>query len=340
MDMRKNTLLLAAIFISILISIDWYAGNRNLKKISPRPLTLIVTPQTIIQGDPVMITLNGTTTIADIKSGSVIGIGGVGATALSFMIYQNTPTSFYGTGINQKTGSTTVTVVFKKTTDTASGSTSQTSSQKLSATFFIKPRIRPEEPLPIPMQIGGNSPANQIVVENTLDKENTEIAAVPSYKKGAFWTGAFTFPLANPTNGNNDRVSNDSIGNDGTGLKVTDPYGYNRDTGEITIPHKGTDFKAAIGTPVYAINDGLVRLTSTFVVYGNTIIIDHGLGIESLYMHLSRIVATPGEVIKRGQLIGYSGETGYAVGPHLHLSIKIGGVSIDPMKFFALFGLQ
>ncbi len=311
MDINRSVLTWVAIVIFVLIAIGWYAGNQNVKeKSNPTlPLALTVTPEIVIQGDPVMITLAGTTTSANIKSGSV------SATALSFMIYQNTPTSFYGTGINQKTGSTTVTVILNDGTKKG---------KPLTATFFIKPRIRPEEPLPIPAQLGGNSPANQIVVENTLDIENAKIAAVPSYKKGAFWTEAFAFPLATGL----------------TGLKVTDPYGYNRDTGEITIPHKGTDFKAASGTPVYAINDGLVRLTSTFVVYGNTVIIDHGLGIESLYMHLSRIVATPGEVVKRGQLIGYSGETGYAVGPHLHLSIKIGGVSIDPMKFFALFGLS
>jgi murein DD-endopeptidase MepM/ murein hydrolase activator NlpD len=324
MDINRSVLTWVAIVIFVLIAIGWYAGNQNVKeKSNPTlPLALTVTPETVIQGDPVMITLAGTTTSANIKSGSV------SATALSFMIYQNTPTSFYGTGINQKTGSTTVTVILNDGTKKG---------KVLTTTLFIKPRIRPEEPLPIPAQLGGNSPANQIVVENTLNTENAEIAAVPSYKKGAFWTEAFAFPLANPANGKTDGVRNDSVNNDGTGLKVTDPYGYNRDTGEITIPHKGTDFKAASGTPVYAINDGLVRLTSTFVVYGNTVIIDHGLGIESLYMHLSRIVATPGEVVKRGQLIGYSGETGYAVGPHLHLSIKIGGVSIDPMKFFALF---
>ena len=74
-----------------------------------------------------------------------------------------------------------------------------------------------------------------------------------------------------------------------------------------------------------------------YTVYGGTVIVNHGLGVQSLYMHLSRISATAGTTVKRGQLIGYSGETGYAVGPHLHLSIKVNGVSIDPKAFFNIF---
>ena len=345
--------MIGALFIFILIGIGWYVGNQSSSRqvspavptsqispafsasstsrafsvsstsstsfvspahpISPASLVLTITPQTVIQGDPIMIVLNGATTLANIKSGNVY------TQPLLFTMYNNAPTSFYGTGINQKTGSATVTVIIND---------GSKSGKRLSATFFIKPRVRPTEALPIPEQIGGNSSSNQVVVADTLDIENAEIASTPSYKKGAFWTGAFAFPLAP------DGKTN------GMGLKVTDPYGYNRDTGEITIPHKGVDFKAASGTPVYVINNGIVRVTKVFVVYGGTVIVDHGLGIESLYMHLSRIVTTPGEVVHKGELVGFSGETGYAVGPHLHLSVKINGVSIDPIKFFALFGLS
>jgi murein DD-endopeptidase MepM/ murein hydrolase activator NlpD len=145
---------------------------------------------------------------------------------------------------------------------------------------------------------------------------------VYSRKDKAIWKSSFSYPLIATTS---------------KGLTVTDPYGYNRKTGENTITHKGTDFRALKGTPVYAINRGVVRTAKLYTVYGNTVVVDHGLGLTSLYMHMSRILVVPGQLVEKGMLIGYSGDTGYAEAPHLHISIKIDNVSVDPMKFFELF---
>ena len=110
-------------------------------------------------------------------------------------------------------------------------------------------------------------------------------------------------------------------------------FGNIRKDGDVTIQHLGVDLDAVEGTPVYAINDGKVALVEELTVYGNTIIIDHGLGIYSLYLHLSEFKVSEGEMIERGELIGLSGNTGWSVGPHLHLSIKVNGASVDPLKF-------
>jgi murein DD-endopeptidase MepM/ murein hydrolase activator NlpD len=262
---------------------------------------LSITPASPLQGEPVMITISGTSTIP-VKSDP----------ALLFFRYRGVPTALYGADISQRTGTTTVTVTF------GDGS-------RASGSFVIMPRVRPTESLPVPAQLGGNSIVNQARVLSTLTKENADLAAIHSRTDKALWTGAFSYPVASTT---------------GSPRTVTDPYGYNRDSGANTITHKGVDFHAPPGTPIYAVNRGVVRVAKNYTVYGNSVIIDHGLGLLSMYMHLSRMVAAPGQLIQQGQLIGYSGETGYAEGPHLHLTIRIGGVSIDPMRFFALFGVK
>ena len=132
------------------------------------------------------------------------------------------------------------------------------------------------------------------------------------------WKESFIFPVESPI--------------------VTDTYGYIRDTSTQTITHKGTDFHAPTGTPIYAINRGVVRLVQHFDLYGNTVVIDHGQGIMSFYMHLSKINVEQGFIVEEGQSVGESGMTGYAEGEHLHLTIRINNISIDPMRFFALYG--
>lgn len=116
-------------------------------------------------------------------------------------------------------------------------------------------------------------------------------------------------------------------------IKVVGDFGNFRKSGKITLQHLGVDLKAEIGTPVYAINDGIVRLSEELNNYGKTIIIDHGLGIFSLYLHLDQFKVSEGKEVKRGEIIALSGNTGYSISPHLHFGIKIKGISVDPLRF-------
>jgi murein DD-endopeptidase MepM/ murein hydrolase activator NlpD len=118
---------------------------------------------------------------------------------------------------------------------------------------------------------------------------------------------------------------------------ITDDYGYDRKTVEQTIVHKGTDFRAQVGTEVKAMNRGVIRIARTFTVYGNTVVVDHGQGIQTLYMHLSKLNVKEGDTVEIGQVVGLSGNTGYADAAHLHISVKINGLSIDPMTFIRFF---
>jgi len=99
--------------------------------------------------------------------------------------------------------------------------------------------------------------------------------------------------------------------------------------------HTGIDFSAPIGTPIYATGDGVVeRLKGKMTGYGKVMIIDHGYGYESLYAHMSKIIVKPGEKVKRGQLIGYVGNTGRSTGPHLHYEIRKNGKPVNPAHYF------
>ena len=104
---------------------------------------------------------------------------------------------------------------------------------------------------------------------------------------------------------------------------------------KITKFHAGLDFAAAQGTPIYATADGRVK-TSTREEggYGNHVIIDHGYGYETLYGHMVRIKARAGNNIRRGEVIGWVGNTGKSTGPHCHYEVHKNGTPVDPVYFF------
>jgi murein DD-endopeptidase MepM/ murein hydrolase activator NlpD len=103
--------------------------------------------------------------------------------------------------------------------------------------------------------------------------------------------------------------------------------------GEAGSYHSGTDVAVPAGTPVLAPADGVVILASDhpFLLEGNLLMIDHGMGLNSALMHLSRIVVTPGQAVKRGQIVAFSGATGRVTGAHLHWSLRWRNAKIDPL---------
>ncbi|HRS53987.1 MAG TPA: M23 family metallopeptidase [Bacteroidales bacterium] len=99
--------------------------------------------------------------------------------------------------------------------------------------------------------------------------------------------------------------------------------------------HTGLDFAAKPGTPVYATGDGkVIKPDNDQTGYGIVVIIDHGYGYQSLYAHLSKSIVKPGQQVKRGQLIGYVGNTGLSAGPHLHYEIIKNNKKINPIHYF------
>jgi murein DD-endopeptidase MepM/ murein hydrolase activator NlpD len=98
--------------------------------------------------------------------------------------------------------------------------------------------------------------------------------------------------------------------------------------------HKGLDFSAPRGTPVYATGDGRISMAHFSGSYGNVVYVDHGFDFETRYAHLNRFIVHQGEFVKRGQVIGYVGNTGISASPHLHYEVLFKGVHTNPINFF------
>lgn len=108
--------------------------------------------------------------------------------------------------------------------------------------------------------------------------------------------------------------------------------------GEPRSPHSGTDFLSPAGTPIKAPNAGRVVLARTLYFSGNTLVIDHGLGLLSLFAHLSAFGVREGDVVSTGQIVGNVGATGRVTGPHLHWAVRANGSRVDALSLLAVLG--
>lgn len=97
--------------------------------------------------------------------------------------------------------------------------------------------------------------------------------------------------------------------------------------------HRGVDIAADVGTRIIAPADGVVRFSEIVNGYGRTVLIDHGNGISTLYGHMSGYAVTPGELVHRGDTIGYVGQSGRSTGPHLHYEVRIFNTPVNPNKY-------
>jgi len=153
----------------------------------------------------------------------------------------------------------------------------------------------------------GLQPPDQ--VQKELDIRARVYAQVSPAK---LWNGAFILPVTGP---------------------ISTAFGTSRsyNGGPLSTHHSGTDFAADEGTPVKAAADGRVAFTGMLTTRGNSVMIDHGLGVFTAYHHLSRIDVAEGQMVKQGQIIGAVGMTGLATGPHLHWELVVGGENVDPV---------
>ena len=110
--------------------------------------------------------------------------------------------------------------------------------------------------------------------------------------------------------------------------------------GEARSPHSGADFKSPAGEPVHAPNAGKVVLARELYFTGNTVILDHGLGLFSLFAHFSAIEVHEGDRVTTGQLLGAVGATGRVTGPHLHWAIRLNGARVDPLSLLSVLGAK
>lgn len=113
------------------------------------------------------------------------------------------------------------------------------------------------------------------------------------------------------------------------------PFGVKRyHNGKATGDyHKGVDLRSPAGRPIKAINAGRVEIARMFRLHGGTVGIDHGQGVGSIYIHMSRLAVKQGDMVQKGDVIGYVGSTGFATGPHLHWGMYVSGLPVNPNQW-------
>ena len=115
---------------------------------------------------------------------------------------------------------------------------------------------------------------------------------------------------------------------------LSSPFGVRRVlNGEARSPHAGLDVAVAAGTPIHSAAGGVVSDTGNYYFSGNAVWIDHGNALMSVYSHLSEIKVRAGERVEKGQLLGLAGMTGRATGPHLHWTVLLNSVMVEPTLF-------
>jgi len=118
---------------------------------------------------------------------------------------------------------------------------------------------------------------------------------------------------------------------------VTSPFGRkNFVNDQPRSPHSGVDLRGAVGTPVKTPASGKVILADDLYFAGNTVMVDHGFGLISYFCHLSKTNVKPGDMVSQGEVIGLVGSTGRVTGPHLHWTVKLLGLRVDPLSVLAL----
>ncbi len=157
-------------------------------------------------------------------------------------------------------------------------------------------------------------PAGLLQDQARIDQERQRVQAIESvFTPKKYWSGPWNIPTR------------------GT---VTSNFGEHRSVnGGAYFPHTGVDIANDEGTPVYAAARGVVAMAEELYLYGNSIIIDHGVGVFSDYSHLSEILVAPGQTVNQGDLIGYMGTTGFSSGPHLHWEAIVRNVRVDARLF-------
>ncbi|HXD02170.1 MAG TPA: M23 family metallopeptidase [Novosphingobium sp.] len=125
------------------------------------------------------------------------------------------------------------------------------------------------------------------------------------------------------------------------GVKLTSDYGMRwHPVLGGRRQHKGVDLAAPIGTPIHAAADGMVERADWFSGYGLYVAIEHGGEIETRYGHMSRLNVAAGQMVHKGDIIGYVGTTGRSTGPHLHYEVRVAGEAVNPMPYLQSGNIQ
>lgn len=186
-------------------------------------------------------------------------------------------------------------------------------------TIPVKTNVPPAAPTGV-VQLDDTNKAGLLDNQNEIWAEYQFFSAIfnAPENRGQYWLGSFILP-----------VSSNIISSDFGKLRI-----YNN--GKYSY-HRGWDFGLPEGSPIYASGRGLVRWAGFKPIRGNNVVIDHGTGLFTCYLHMSKVLVNAGDVVEKGQPIGLIGMTGLATGPHLHFEVRDGATCVNG---FDLLGMK
>jgi murein DD-endopeptidase MepM/ murein hydrolase activator NlpD len=269
---------------------------------SAAPWTVAAQPAALVNGAPVLFEVHAPVKL-DSLSGSWLGH------QLSFSYNAATKTWFVLAGVNLETNPG------RYTLELTGQRTATQTPLTFTRTFMVAraqyPKIKVQ--LSVGKKFTEPNPEQQAQIAESVKVKQEYLGRVTPERK---WDGSFKAPV--------DAATSDVFGSQRI---------FN---GVAQRPHLGLDYRVPTGTPVAAMNAGTVLLARFLYFEGNCVVIDHGLGLLTLYFHLSEIRVKEGDGVQRGQEIGLSGGTGRATGPHLHVAVRWEGAYLDPARLLQL----
>jgi murein DD-endopeptidase MepM/ murein hydrolase activator NlpD len=182
----------------------------------------------------------------------------------------------------------------------------------LSRPVTVVEKKYPVQKLTLPKDMVELSPEN----EARAEREQKKVAAIWPKENDRLWNGNFT----NPREG-----------------EISTKFGLRRVMNGISKnPHSGVDVAADEGKEVHAPNNATVTMVDDLFYSGNSVILDHGQGIYTMFFHLSKVLVTEGQQVKKGEVIALVGSTGRSTGAHLHWGVRVQGARVDPLELIKL----
>jgi murein DD-endopeptidase MepM/ murein hydrolase activator NlpD len=268
-----------------------------------RTWAVVTHPTLLVNGSPILFRITPPMPVHSL-SGMWLGHG------IAFSFDASTKSWFALAGIGQETKAGTYLLQLHGETsfDQSAGKTISFE-KKIMVTRQRYPRVW----LKVPDRYTAPNPEDQHEIQQ--DKE-VKAEAFKTVTPDRAWDGSFIAPV---------------------NADISEVFGVERVfNGSVKGTHQGLDFRAPGGTPVKAVNSGRVILARPLFFEGNCAVIDHGQGLLTLYLHLSKFLIKEGDDVKKGQQIALSGGTGRATGPHLHLAVRWQGVYLNPQTLLNL----
>jgi murein DD-endopeptidase MepM/ murein hydrolase activator NlpD len=269
--------------------------------LSPHPaaaLEVRVVPAAARQGDAVVIFVAGTKGAREVE-------GSLGGQHVAFFPYGAEYAGLAGVDIEAKPGRIPWRIGLVDATGTP---------HRAAGTLIVKAGGFPIQRLTLPRAMVNLDPEAERRATNEAARLGRLYDTVTPER---LWRGPFTRPVA--------------------AHKPGGGFGFRRIiNGQPRMPHSGVDYAVDRGTPVVASNRGRVALLGEFFFAGRLVVLDHGLGLYTLYFHLDGVGVVEGQMVERGQIVGTVGTTGRSTGPHLHFAAQLGRARVNPSDLFTL----